>query len=67
MNVLRLVPVLTLCTMMVALVILFDHAPARTTGTPTVNQQRVRRNLPPSPIQQLQMLDSRATKEMILY
>ena len=67
MNVFRLVPVLTLCAMMVALVVLFDHAPTRATGTPVVNEQRAQRKLPPSAIQQLQMLESRATKEMILY
>lgn len=71
----RLMPVFTLCALMAGLVVLFDHAPTtRTVGSVNGAQRalesrakRTRAEENRRIFQQLQMLESRAAKEMILF
>lgn len=61
----RLMPVFTLCALMAGLVVLFDHAPTTRTVGSVNRAQRAEENR--MIFQQLQMLESRAAKEMILF
>ena len=57
----RLMPMLTLCALMVGLVVLLDHAPTRRTVESVNAEQRAQENR--TIFQQLQVLEARAKRK----